>query len=354
MTLHDDFDWTLLARYLAGDATPTERDAIERWASASPQRTAELTALRRWWNASRHVPSADRVDTMWHQLAKQLREDDSSASTPAPQRQRVAPRFTTERTRWTTSTNRWGAIAAAIAATIVGAATVIQLSRDRTEQAPAIATAAPREYATARGEHKTVNLVDGTRVRLGYASRLVVQPFGPAGKRELRLEGEAVFDVVHDERRPFIVHAGNSITEDLGTVFSIRAYPGAASVRVVVMSGSVALRSDSGRDSVVLTPGQLGRLDTTGRLEVEHKADTSAALDWLKGRVVFQSTPLSDVAAELSRRFDVDIRISDSTLARSRITIDSPLRSLPELLDAATMALQVRRRADGSVIVIER
>ncbi len=56
------------------------------------------------------------------------------------------------------------------------------------------------------------------------------------------LEGEGYFEVTHDARRPFRVHAGDALTEDLGTRFVVRAYPELAAVDVAVAEGVVSLR----------------------------------------------------------------------------------------------------------------
>ncbi|MFL5574379.1 MAG: FecR family protein, partial [Gemmatimonadaceae bacterium] len=218
-----------------------------------------------------------------------------------------------------------------------------------------------REFATARGQRATIRLVDGTRVELGYASRLRVAAFAPAaGRREMYLEGEAVFDVVHDPARPFVVHAGNAVTEDLGTVFGVRAYPGDAAVRVLVVSGEVALRPRlpaPGADSTsaVLGGGQLGRLDARGRVEVESGVDTTEYLGWLSGHVSFHDAPLSEVAAELARRFDVTVTIADPRVAARRVTVEMPGGSLTQILDAVTtpIALHHRRDAASGTVVIE-
>src|SRR5690349_5983425 len=151
-------------------------------------------------------------DIDWTLLARYFAGDCSAAETAAGERWRVAV----------------GAIAASL---ILAVGAALWLRHDDTPT-QAAAEPAAREFATGRGQRATIRLVDGSRVELGYASTLRVRQID-GGRRELFLEGEAVFDVVHDESRPFIVHAANATTEDLGTVFSVRAYPGDSAVRVV-------------------------------------------------------------------------------------------------------------------------
>ena len=87
----------------------------------------------------------------------------------------------------------------------------------------------------------------------------------------MRLEGEAYFAVIHDERRPFVVHAGDLVAHDLGAEFTVRAHPEDAHAMVVVREGEVGIRAATAADGTVrvLMPGQLGRLSANGEPIVE-------------------------------------------------------------------------------------
>jgi transmembrane sensor len=363
--MHDehDIDWTLLARYFANVCSADEVTAVEQWVAAEPSRREELAALRRWWGDARALPSPMRVDAMWASLSARMHAAPAADSvrdgtaTAVPHRRPTPVLAIVPRSR---PTMRWarvgaGALAAGL---LIAAATAVYLRR---EVAPPRIAAAPeaREFATGRGQRATIRLVDGSRVELGFASTLRVRQF-ESGRRELVLEGEAVFDVVHDASRPFIVHAANATTEDLGTIFGVRAYPGDSAVRVVVVSGKVALRPrtstpNAPRPGTVLLPGQLGRLDARGQVRIDSRVDTSAYLAWLSGRVAFDNVPLADIAADLERRFSVTIRIPNSVIAALRVTVvDMPAQSVTDVLDAAVVPLGLRFRRSGDVISIER
>ena len=198
-----------------------------------------------------------------------------------------------------------------------------------------------------------LSLLDGTRVELGVDSRLHVGAF-ERGTRTVELEGEAVFDVVHDDTRPFRVVAKNAVVEDLGTTFGVRAYASDENVRVAVVSGTVAMRARERRDTsaVVLGPNDLARLSADGSTDVERNVDVSSYLAWTKEMLVFRRASLKEVAAELERWYDVDIRLADTTLAARRLTIVVPARSLDQVLDAATFALGLRYKREGRAVVI--
>ena len=73
--------------------------------------------------------------------------------------------------------------------------------------------------------------------------------------RELQLDGQAYFTVVHDARRSFVMHAAGSRVTDIGTAFVVRAYGEDAEVKVVVAEGSVTFGHDAGGTSTASEPG---------------------------------------------------------------------------------------------------
>jgi transmembrane sensor len=174
----------------------------------------------------------------------------------------------------------------------------------------------------------------------------------------VHLDGEAVFEVVHDQRRPFYVLAANAVTEDLGTRFGVRAYPGDPGVQVVVAEGKVALRAreqaegaaaDSG---ATLGPNDLGRLDPRGRATVVRGVNPERYLAWTAGRLVFRQATLAEVAVQLERWYGVRIEIGSPALAGRRVTLDMPVQAMASVLNAITVALNVRYKATASGVVI--
>ncbi len=239
---------------------------------------------------------------------------------------------------------------AAAAVLIVGAA----LDERHRSQREAAATPPPvKEFRTAAGQRATIQLSDGSRVELGVTSVLTVAPFTDSS-RSVTLEGEAMFDVVHDERRPFRVHSSGTITEDLGTRFGIRAYREDPGVRVFVSSGVVAVHAvESQASPSVLRAGQLARLGPGGAVTIETNVDTARYLAWTSGRLVLRNEPLRNAVVEIGRWHDVKITIPDERVAALKITADMQLGSLEETLNAVTIPLELRYSLSeqGAVIV---
>jgi transmembrane sensor len=133
-------------------------------------------------------------------------------------------------------------------------------------------------------------------------------------------DGEAIFDVAHDARRPFTVEASNRVVRVVGTQFDVRNRQG--ELIVTVARGKVQVRpTDSGATgrAFLLTPGQRLEIDRAGVEELK-AVDPQEAFSWRAGRLVYRGQPLADVVADLNRQFVEQIEIADPELGKIPIT----------------------------------
>lgn len=221
------------------------------------------------------------------------------------------------------------------------------------ERAPGAASLATRSYATGVGERDSVHLPDGSFVLLGPLSRLEVEAAYRAGRRGVKLQGEALFDVRHDGAQPFTVEAGSARIHDVGTRFSVRE-AGGEGVAVVVTAGAVLLRSatSGAEDGVLLRAGQRGTLRPAGRAEVAEGADTAAALAWAQGRLVFQDASLDRVASELRRWYGLELRLADPRLAGRHVTASFSGEPGPQVVRVIALALGTHAQIRGDTAVL--
>jgi transmembrane sensor len=207
----------------------------------------------------------------------------------------------------------------------------------------------------APAQQTRVTLGDGTNVVLNAGSRLrYTDDFG-RGTRDVELDGEGYFDVVHDEMRPFRVHARGTIAEDVGTRFVVRAYPEQSAVDVVVTHGSVVLRRErASTPPTLLVAGQRGRIGLDGGVTLVTDEDVERWLEWTRGGIVLEGVTLGQAVVELGRRFDVRIEVADDDLARRTVSARFHDEPLPRVLDALGAALGSRWTRAGDRIVIAR
>ncbi|MEP6619125.1 MAG: FecR domain-containing protein [bacterium] len=351
----DEQDWSRLARFFAGESSPAEAAETRQWLDADPLRAVEADRLRVIWTASGHLLPPVSSDAAWDRLAARMHAADgpSPVALHHPEGQAHASRF-----RWRHESPRaraWMRVAAAAVVVAAGSALFEYNERfsQRVESRIAEQGAPDREFHTARGQRAVVTLGDGSHVELGAESSLRVRAFG-AGPRELFLTGQAVFEVVHDSTHPFLVHSNNAITEDIGTRFSIRAYPRDADVQVLVTSGKVNLRAANAprASGTLLGPSDLGTLDSIGRTTVRNGVDSTSFLAWTHDRLVYTNAALADVVPDIARTFDVRIDVRPSVVPRQRITMSVPTRALSEVLGAVTVPLGLHYEISGRTVVI--
>ena len=201
---------------------------------------------------------------------------------------------------------------------------------------------------TQRGQRARFRLDDGTQVILGPASTLRYDVTSHA--RRVELTGLAQFRVVHDASRPFVLRAGRAEVTDVGTEFTVRAFADEDAVVFAVTEGEIGVQAGKGRLS--LTAGHVGRADSTGVQRVAGAPSDYA--QWVGGQLAFQNAPLSDVARELSRWFDVDVRV-DTRVAQRRVSATYASPTLDGVLSAITRATGSRaERTSAGYLLLPR
>lgn len=233
-----------------------------------------------------------------------------------------------------------GAIAAAAALAVVVLPQTIQSPR-------------AERYATARGQHLAVKLADGSTIDLNAQTRLAVT-LARHGRRVVMGDGEAIFDVAADARRPFEIEAGGRVVRVVGTQFDVRNR--ADGLAVIVARGVVQVRGgpDGAAQTFVLHPGQRLDLNTSGatRVSATNPADS---FGWRSGRLVYRDEPLANVVADLNRQFREPIRIEDPKLAQSRISGVLILDNQADVLQRLALMLPIKAvRSDGDVLLQPR
>lgn len=201
-------------------------------------------------------------------------------------------------------------------------------------------------YATAVAESREFTLDDGSLITLGAKSQVTVT-FSDE-KRQVNMPyGEAYFTVASDSERPFVIQAGNSEVEVIGTQFNINSTTSAFTVSVV--EGQVSVRTPSLLTNTItknsLTAGQQLHA-VENREPVVTTVDPNKIAGWRTGHLVYENIPLSQLIADISRYKDKKISISSKELEALTVTatfgtdqVDQMLNGLPHLLPVQVVDL---------------
>jgi len=307
-------------RFLQGDIDEVEARQLDLWRRASPQNEAVFREIERLFN-SRQL------------LAPTLHQ------TAPPAAQELLRRVRT-RGRWVRHTGAWAAAAAAV----VFLAFTLRKSTPEPTGGSLLRAA---EFVTQSDEQSTVQLGDGSVVRLGPDSRLAVLPV--ARERRVSLHGRAFFAVARDENHTFTVVTDRGEVLVKGTRFDLDVREGR--LELTVVEGLVELRA--GSDVVYVRGGEVAHMLAGGRPIVGEIETVPTATRWMGKFVAFESTPLRVVAEELERRFGMRVLITDSATAERTVTSWSTDRKAPEIMAAICAALNVSCAVADSLTVVK-
>ena len=278
------------ARLQGEAATGDDWLAFERWLQASPAHAQAYERLEGLWIDLEYAPVAR--DLGGRPLLAARRRPPGRRPSQAQGRRRA-----------------WLGAGAAIAASLAVAVGVGLRS-------PGAAT---ETYETAPGQTREIALADGTHIRLNAASKITVS-LGRDARRVQMADAEATFDVAHDTARPFLIGVGDRQVRVVGTEFNLRHRDDLVDLTVrrgiVEVRPADALQSAPTRVTVgqelTHTAGQPGQI-----LKV---ADPDQAFAWTNGQLIYRDQPLSDVAADLSRRFAQPVRTADARAGAIRFS----------------------------------
>lgn len=334
-------DWAAIGRYLAGESDSVDAQAVREWLLGAPEEAAAIEALdaavRR--AAERSAAEID-VDAAFAAL-RPRRSVRTSAGLQLHGNRRS--RGAAQQVRWR------GPLAIAAAACLFLVLGVVSRGREPMS----VGLDRPAFLQTGIGERDTLNLADGSRVIVGPASRIEVRDAGNEMAREIDLNGEALFDVVHDTLRPFVVRAGPALVRDLGTSFAVR-YDSAVGVRVVVTEGVVRFSERAGPDSgIQLRAGDAAVLDRTGRIVVSRVDSSEEVSARERGWLVLRDASLPEVAAVVRGWYGLELHVpDDSQLAKRRLTATFTGDPVKEVITMLELALDAYARVEGDTIIL--
>jgi transmembrane sensor len=333
--MNNNIPWELLAGYFAGELTREERKSMETWIKADPKREEQVKFLYKIWDESKNLPYQLNVDQAWERLEVNMDQFEESTKRIDPtdsgkkKKTRIVS-FKKPHNR-VKKTGGMGRHIAMIAVSVLIMLTAgffayqYNLGLKEAEEAAELA----REVLTTKdGERAIYTLSDDSRVILHAGSRLEVPANFNTENRELFLEGEAYFEVIHDPDSPFIVHSGEAYTRVLGTKFLVQAWPDESrQVEVIVEEGKVALgetrpASSSVQQEVIISYHQKGVLASGVSPAVSDVTDLHWHLGWTEGRLVFEDRQLSDILPRLERWYAVDIHTEESAIDEMKLTAE--------------------------------
>lgn len=277
-------DQEVLNRYIAGDATPIEKEEVARWLDADKKNMKEFLAQRKLYDIS-----------IWQQEPADIAKD----------------KIWTNKKQWTLRTI--SIELSKIAAIFIIAFTVTYaflIDRDSSEAASMQTIFVPP------GQRAELTLTDGTKVWLNAKTTFTFPNKFMDGSREVKLDGEGYFDVTKDTEKPFIVKTEQYDIKVLGTEFNVTAYSGSSIFETSLLKGSVQVSSPMVNDIINLEPNTRTYLEN-GILKkgiIEH----NTYFLWKEGLICFYDEPVDKMIEKLELYYDVKIIVQNKELLKNR------------------------------------
>lgn len=182
---------------------------------------------------------------------------------------------------------------------------------------PALQMRLLADHATGVAELREVVLEDGSVVHLDAGSAIGLK-YGAAGREVTLLGGQAFFEVVSAEGRPFRVRADDVTVTVTGTAFSVAK--SSEAISVAVQSGTVQVSPGDGKPSAMMSRGQRLVVDRVSRGITRGEVAQDEIASWRRHRLVVHDATFDEVVEELGRHHAGFIMLSDRTLGRRLVT----------------------------------
>lgn len=205
----------------------------------------------------------------------------------------------------------------------------------------------------ADGQRASVTLPDGSSVRLNSRSYLSYpQDFGKE-VRQVTLSGEAFFEVAKKQGKRFIVHTDYIDIEVTGTTFNVYAYEKESTIEMVLLTGSVKIRTNQAPyRHVCVHPNEKVSLNKhSGTLQVR-KTDARFETAWLRNELVFRSEKLKNVFAKLERKYGVTIRTDSFRQENDLFTGSFDNDELTGILDILKKHYRFEYKVTGNKVIL--
>ncbi|XOV92953.1 MAG: FecR family protein [Bacteroidota bacterium] len=206
------------------------------------------------------------------------------------------------------------------------------------------------EKATESGQKITTLLPDGTKVKLNAGSKIIVPEIFSGHTREVRLEGEAFFEVTHNPEKPFIVHFGDQQVRVLGTSFNINAYKVNEQNTVAVQTGKVEVKR--GDEKVNLNPNEAVVLNGAP-LSVVRVEDPSLYFGWVDNQLTFNKATLDEAMETISKWYGVEVEINRRGTIDSLYTARHSNPTLKEVMEILSFTFNLKYEIKENQLIIK-
>jgi len=372
--------WELIAKKLAGEATPQELVELEILLRDNPDMHYPIQTVADLW----HHPTPDTEDAhaAFAAHAERMKQLGVSLEIPAEAVSKAQPGARSKRKYLVVSS-------ALLLLCLLGYQYRSLVSAGASEKQAAermVASGDKSEISTRYGSRTKLLLPDSTQVWLNSGSKLSYDKTYGNGTREVTLSGEAYFDVVKNPAHPFVIHTSSINIKVLGTAFNVKSFPNEKNTETSLIRGSIEvtfknrpaekiilkpneklvtaneeLLKDSTQKGLLaektkpLLPKSQGRqepLVLVSHLTYEPHDSTVVETSWMDNKLIFRSETFDELAIKMERWYGISIRFADEGIKPRRLTGVFENESLQQALKALQLITPFSYKMNKSEVII--
>ncbi len=303
MKIDENIDYDILVRYFSHTATEEEMSRILTWVNERQENEDLFFSLKEIYAAGNWEKLKTEADTkiQWRKLASEIektREDKKSDL-------KILPVFI--------SLLKYAAVL------VIGIFIAITFQKNPKQNfAKPILT--QNRVETGIGERSRVFLPDGTEVWLNACSSVSYSSDYGDSIRNIKLNGEAYFEVKKDKAKPFIVSASGFDVKALGTSFNVSAYDNDKTISAVLVEGSISFEKGENSTPTILKPGEGFFFSKESNTLKIKNVDTDTYTIWRTGEYRFDQLNFMEVSQKLERLFNIKVVLQNKKISNVRFT----------------------------------
>lgn len=290
----------LLFRYFVNEVSPDEQELISTWKAESEKNLEEFNRVRVFFLDVKAIDSIGKTDSNYNvQIAwKKFQQVNR-----------------------TEKTSNFGKLKIAASVLLVLGVGLFAYMTNQVETIELVA----------QNEQQAIELEDGSKISLNEGSQLIYPDKFKGGNRQVKLKGEAYFDVAHNPEQPFLIETDEVQVQVLGTKFNINN-TNEDSVVVSVDTGKV--RMSVGGNEEILTAGYRGVYYRSTELLVKiESANTGMHNYWRTKTLAFKGATVSEAINAIQKIYDVKVNLSNPDIANCKINVDFEDEKIEHVLE---------------------
>jgi len=357
----------LTVRKLSGEASEQDINDLEKFFIEDDVYEKKYDLLKAHWENKNRVPTD--IDTALQKIMVQIQNDKNESE---------------EVNSISTSNKKSGVIkfllgfskvAAILIVCLIGTYFIYQNATPDSFGKIASKETLRIQQTPKRGK-STITLSDGTKVIMNADTRLKFPKHFTGATREVYLSGEAFFNVTHNAKMPFIIHTNEMNIKVLGTEFNVKSYPGDSTSETTLIRGLIEVTlKDRPDDRIILKPKEklivsnMAVEQSSSEIRKTYPAHSvellisslhyisksdSAVVEtsWVDNKLVFQDESFGNLAADMGRKYDVDIQFSNDAIKDYRFTGIFEKETITEALNALKLTERFNYKIEGTNVTI--